>query len=113
MDIEKERADFKIELAHEYNMREVDTVLGKSFVMGSTNQAFKAWQAAKAHESEKLRGCVVVPVTCPDPQFADAIFEELKTKAFDSFGDDAAVCLSDIDAEKIWSIALETARGGK
>ena len=48
MDIEKERADFKIELAHEYNMREVDTVLGKSFVMGSTNQAFKAWQAAKA-----------------------------------------------------------------
>lgn len=61
MDIEKERADFKIELAHEYNMREVDTILGKSFVMGSTNQAFKAWQAAKAHEAEKLVGCVVVP----------------------------------------------------
>lgn len=25
-------------------------------------QSFKAWQAAKAHEAKKLKGCVVVPV---------------------------------------------------
>lgn len=68
--------------------------------------------SAKVKEETKLEGCVVVPVDCPDPNFADALFEELETKAFDFFGDDAALCLSDIDAEKIWSIALEAARGG-
>lgn len=57
-----EREAFKLEMMDDYNMREVDTPFGKDFAMGSTKQAFKAWQAAKAHEAKKLEGCVVVPV---------------------------------------------------
>jgi len=56
-----EREAFKLEMMDDYNMREVDTPFGKDFAMGSTKQAFKVWQAAKAHEAEKLKGCVVVP----------------------------------------------------
>ena len=41
------------------------------------NFAWEAWQAAKAHEAEKLKGCVLVPVQCPDPDFADSLFDEL------------------------------------
>lgn len=61
MDIQKEREAFKLEMMDDYNMREVDTPFGKSFVMSSTNQAFKVWTIAKRHEAEKLKGCVVVP----------------------------------------------------
>ncbi|WP_151790079.1 hypothetical protein [Acinetobacter junii] len=56
-----EREAFKLEMMDDYNMREVDTPFGKDFAMGSTKQAFKVWQAAKAHEAKKLEGCVVVP----------------------------------------------------
>ena len=43
-----EREAFKLEMIDDYNMREVDTPFGKDFAFGSTKQAFKVWQAAKA-----------------------------------------------------------------
>ncbi|MBL8283231.1 MAG: hypothetical protein JNJ87_15715 [Acinetobacter junii] len=55
-----EREAFKLEMMDDYNMREVDTPFGKDFAMGSTKQAFKVWQAAKAQAVPE--GFVLVPV---------------------------------------------------
>ena len=67
-------------------------------------------QAVKAHEAEKLKGCVLVPVQCPDPDFADSLFDELSKKAIGEFGDDLLIHFSDIDEEKIWDLMLEAAQ---
>ena len=74
------------------------------------NFAWSAWQAAKAHEAEKLKGCVLVPVQCPDPDFADSLFDELSKKAIGEFGDDLLIHFSDIDEEKIWALMVEAAK---
>lgn len=71
---------------------------------------FTAWQAAKAHEAKKLEGCVVVPVQCPDPDFADSLFDELRKEAIGEFGDDLLIHFSDIDEEKIWALMVEPAK---
>ena len=67
-------------------------------------------QAVKAHEAEKLKGCVLVPVQCPDPDFADSLFDELSKKAIGEFGDDLLIHFSDIDEEKIWALMVEAAK---
>ena len=74
------------------------------------NFAWEAWQAAKAHEAEKLKGCVLVPVQCPDPDFADSLFDELSKKAIGEFGDDLLIHFSDIDEEKIWALMVGAAK---
>ena len=74
------------------------------------NFAWEAWQAAKAHEAEKLKGCVLVPVQCPDPDFADSLFDELSKKAIGGFGDDLLIHFSDIDEEKIWALMVGAAK---
>ncbi len=75
------------------------------------NGAFYGFeQAAKAHEAEKLKGCVLVPVQCPDPDFADSLFDELSKKAIGEFGDDLLIHFSDIDEEKIWALMVEAAK---
>ena len=74
------------------------------------DQGWKLWQAAKAHEAEKLKGCVLVPVQCPDPDFADSLFDELSKKAIGEFGDDLLIHFSDIDEEKIWALMVEAAK---
>ena len=56
-----EREAFKLEMMDDYNMREVDTPFGKDFAMGSTKQAFKVWQAAKAQAVPE--GFVLMPTT--------------------------------------------------
>lgn len=67
-------------------------------------------QAAKAQAVPD--GFVVVPVQCPDPDFADSLFDELSKKAIGEFGDDLLIHFSNIDEEKIWALMLEAARGG-
>lgn len=140
MNLDEERKAFKLEMMDDYNMREVDTPFGKDFAMGSTKQAFKVWQAAKAHEAEKLKGCVVVPTT-PSYEMWSGIARDLgrymqmhdrycpKTlkKYFDRFiGDipewlnkevkdwnsDHAFATADLPAF-IYMSMLEAARGGK
>ena len=76
------------------------------------NYGWSMWQAAKANEAKKLEGCVVVPVQCPDPDFADSLFDELSKKAIGEFGDDLLIHFSDIDEEKIWALMAEAARSG-
>ena len=80
------------------------------YSIGEAQAAWKAWQAAKAHEAEKLKGCVLVPVQCPDPDFADSLFDELSKKAIGEFGDDLLIHFSDIDEEKIWALMVEAAK---
>lgn len=92
--------------------------------------AFRAgWQAAKAHEAEKLKAVhdsriqfveyvnkiengdyVLVSKQCPDPDFADALFDLLSKKAIGEFGEDQMIYFSDIDEEKIWGLMLEAAQ---
>ena len=83
--------------------------LDESYVLRLTD-SWNAWQAAKAHEAEKLKGCVLVPVQCPDPDFADSLFDELSKKAIGEFGDDLLIHFSDIDEEKIWALMVEAAK---
>ena len=59
-------------------------------------KCFEYWQAAKAHEAEKLKGCVVVPV---EP-----------TEAMIEAGNDANECGS--WPHEIYAAMLEAARGG-
>lgn len=78
-----------------------------SEALNEINSSWCTWQAAKAHEAKKLEGCVVVPVQCPDPDFADSLFDELSKKAIGEFGDDLLIHFSDIDEEKIWALMVE------
>lgn len=82
------------------------TIAEREYLKGARD----AWQAAKAHEAEKLKGCVLVPVQCPDPDFADSLFDELSKKAIGEFGDDLLIHFSDIDEEKIWALMVEAAK---
>lgn len=70
--------------------------------------SWKAWQAAKAKAVPE--GFVVVPVQCPDPDFADMLFDELRKNAIGTFGDDLLIHFSDIDEEKIWALMVEAAK---
>lgn len=70
------------------------------------------WTAANNIRDEELNGCVVVPIKCPDPDFADMLFDELRKYAIGTFGDDMLIHFSNIDEEKIWNLMLEAARGG-
>ena len=72
------------------------------------NGAWHGWQAAKAQAVPE--GFVVVPVQCPDPDFADMLFDELSKNAIGEFGDDLLIHFSDIDEEKIWDLMLEAAQ---
>lgn len=123
MDIEKEREAFErlplAELAikceyvfynEETNSYWPNEDFCPSDAPETMNFAWSAWQAAKAHEAKKLEGCVVVPVQCPDPDFADSLFDELSKKAIGEFGDDLLIHFSDIDEEKIWALMVEAAK---
>jgi len=92
-----EREAFKLEMIDDYNMREVDTPFGKDFAFGSTKQAFKVWQAAKAHEAEKMKGYVLVPVEPTDAMLIAA---------------DNCVINGKVTANNIYKAMLEAARGG-
>lgn len=61
-------------------------------------------QAAKAQVSE---GFVLVPRECPDPIFADKLFDHLCKKAHGEFGDDQMIFFSDIDESAIWQLMIE------
>ena len=80
------------------------------YVSSKSQMGWQMWLAAKAHEAEKLKGCVLVPVQCPDPDFADSLFDELSKKAIGEFGDDLLIHFSDIDEEKIWALMVEAAK---
>ena len=63
------------------------------------------WQAAKAQAVPE--GFVLVPRECPDPIFADNLFDHLCEKAHGEFGDDQMIFFSDIDESAIWQLMIE------
>lgn len=87
------------------------------YLDSNTSLAFDFFRSgfltAENFEKQKLEGCVVVPVQCPDPDFADMLFDELRKNAIGTFGDDMLIHFSNIDEGKIWALMIEAARGGK
>lgn len=63
-------------------------------------------EAAQVHE-----GFVLVPKECPDPIFADKLFDLLCKKAHGEFGDDQMIFFSDINESEIWEKMIEAAQG--
>ncbi|MBF4456139.1 hypothetical protein IRT38_12300 [Acinetobacter sp. SK-43] len=63
-------------------------------------QLWEMWQAAKAHEAEKLKGCVVVPVEPTEEMLIKGNRLALADKGYR------------YDAASIWETMLEAARGG-
>ena len=60
---------------------------------------------------EQLEGFVLVPKECPDPIFADKLFDLLCKKAHGEFGDDQMIFFSDINESEIWEKMIEAAQG--
>ena len=54
-------------------------------------------------------GFVLVPKECPDPIFADKLFDHLCEKAHGEFGDDQMIFFSDIDESAIWQLMIDEA----
>ena len=111
MDIEKDsnREAFEAWFESRYDAHFMQFALDLDmYVDKHTQTSWEAWQAAKAQAVPD--GFVVVPVQCPDPDFADSLFDELSKKAIGEFGDDLLIHFSDIDEEKIWALMLEAAQ---
>ena len=66
---------------------------------------FRAGWDAKAQAVPE--GFVLVPKECPDPIFADKLFDHLCKKAYGEFGDDQMIFFSDIDESAIWQLMIE------
>ena len=111
MDLEKDsnREAFEAWFESRYDANFMQFALDLDmYVDKHTQTSWEAWQAAKAQAVHD--GFVVVPVQCPDPDFADMLFDELSKNAIGEFGDDLLIHLSDIDGEKIWDLMLEAAQ---
>lgn len=55
--------DYEIEMIDQLTEFHIETGL---YEYARMQTAWQSWQAAKAHEAEKLKGCVVVPVEPTD-----------------------------------------------
>lgn len=102
MDIQKEREAFENWWEGFHNGRQIacDYVEeDNSYSVGYANAQWVAWQAAKAQAVPE--GFVLVPKECPDPIFADKLFDHLCKKAHGEFGDDQMIFFSDIDESAI------------
>ena len=66
---------------------------------------------AKLEAAQVPEGFVLVPKECPDPIFADKLFDLLCKKAHGEFGDDQMIFFSDINESEIWEKMIEAAQG--
>ena len=73
------------------------TIAEREYLKGARD----AWQAAKAHEAEKFKGCVVVPVEPTEEMLIKGNRLALADKGYR------------YDAASIWETMIEAARGGK
>lgn len=69
------------------------------------HELWKELQEAKNQATPE--GFVLVPKECPDPIFADKLFDHLCKKAHGEFGDDQMIFFSDIDESAIWQLMIE------
>ena len=73
MDLQKEREAFESWFESRYDAHFMQFALDLDmYVDKHTQTSWEAWQAAKAHEAEKLKGCTVVPV-----ELSESIAEKL------------------------------------
>ena len=123
MDIQKEKiahekhllsqgVDFKYlpniqysELENVYELIEWDEEYSEA--LNEINSSWCTWQAAKAQAVPE--GFVLAPKECPDPIFADKLFDHLCEKAHGEFGDDQMIFFSDIDESAIWQLMIDEA----
>lgn len=112
-DIEREAFEEAYSLAHKIFPSTLKKYADGSYYNGAVRAAWRWWQAAKAHESEKLKGCVVVPVKTPD-QFTSKLEDHLLELWIGDWGCDwdGFVSVNGIKPENIWSMVVEAARGG-
>ena len=82
-----------------------------SEALNEINSSWCIWQAAKAQAVPD--GFVLIPRECPDPIFADKLFDHLCEKAHGEFGDDQMIFFSDIDESAIWQLMLEAQEPAK
>lgn len=75
-------------------------------IVESINLSWRMWQAAKAHEGEKLKGCVVVPFN----NTTIVAIEKMVEQQVEASGITEDVFR--LDGEKILNAAVEAARGG-
>lgn len=73
------------------------------------NTGWAMWKKAIKFTEQKAtpEGFVLVPKECPDPIFADKLFDHLCKKAHGEFGDDQMIFFSDIDESAIWQLMIE------
>ena len=95
----------------------INTAWGLWVVQAKQNKtvidSLKAENAALKERLQKIEDgeFVVVPKECPDPIFADKLFDLLCKKAHGEFGDDQMIFFSDIDESAIWKTMIEAAQG--
>ena len=114
MDIQKEREAFEAWYCRNHtglkqsDLAKFRTLSGYSFSDSlKINVSWEAWQAAKAQAVPE--GFVLAPKECPDPIFADKLFDHLCEKAHGEFGDDQMIFFSDIDESAIWQLMIDEA----
>ena len=73
------------------------------------NTGWAMWKKAIKFTEQQAtpEGFVLVPRECPDPIFADKLFDHLCKKAHGEFGDDQMIFFSDIDESAIWQLMIE------
>ena len=87
------------ELENVYELIEWDEEYSEA--LNEINSSWCTWQAAKAHEAEKLKGCVVVPVEPTEEMLIKGNRLALADKGYR------------YDAASIWETMIEAARGVK
>ena len=124
MDIKKEREDFEAALISkrifdkadienyvvfyaDQNKYQPSTTCTEDEVFATEwiNVGWRMWCEAKKQATPE--GFVLVPRECPDPIFADKLFDHLCKKAHGEFGDDQMIFFSDIDESAIWQLMIE------
>ena len=102
------------------SMASADNVI-KEFAERAVNSAFALWLIQSRQKQVVIddmniqlkdakatpEGFVLVPKECPDPIFADKLFDHLCKKAHGEFGDDQMIFFSDIDESAIWQLMIE------
>ena len=104
------------------SMASADDVI-KEFAERAVNSAFALWLIQSRQKQVVIddlniqlkdakatpEGFVLVPKECPDPIFADKLFDHLCKKAHGEFGDDQMIFFSDIDESAIWQLMIDEA----
>ncbi|QSE46996.1 hypothetical protein JW980_06375 [Acinetobacter johnsonii] len=109
MDIQKEREAFEKHASKFFtDSKEAFKTNGDQYLYDEVIWMWDCWiERAKAQAVPE--GFVLVPKECPDPIFADKLFDHLCEKAHGEFGDDQMIFFSDIDESAIWQLMIDEA----